>query len=145
MQGMGHSQDQRTVILSEDDRRNFLHNYTSNLEEGWCLYGSINETHIVIDDVVHSSTTDKQSDRISFSCIPETVQQLTDWENPRLIGDVHSHPDRSKSRLSRGDIHGWALVGPLVKVKGVYTVGDGAEFFTVQSLSTPLDKRVVEP
>ena len=109
-----------------------------------CLYGSVNNTHIIVDDVVHSNAEDKTVDRISFSCLPETVQQVRSLENPVLIGDVHSHPQSQYSRLSRGDVLGWGLLSSVTRVKGIYTVSDGAEFFTVKSLSTPLDKQVVE-
>jgi hypothetical protein len=61
-----------------------------------------------------------------------------------LIGDVHSHPDWSDAMLSKGDTMSWATTSALLDLKGVYTVADGPEFFTTSSLSTPLEKQLVE-
>ena len=139
---MGYDDDDRTVVVDSDDVAVFERTYRQNREEGWCLYGSINETHVRIDDVIHADPLSKSADRIEFTCAGETADQLLARENARLIGTVHSHPSKNHSRLSRVDTMTWGRTSPVVKVMGVYTEADGVEFFTVRSMMHPLEKDV---
>jgi len=135
--------DDRVVIIDRSELREFERGYSSTKEEGWCLYGSINQTAIRITDVVHAEALSKQSAEIAFTCVPETATQLVAGRNPVLIGAVHSHPSRDRSRLSRTDTMTWGRTTPVIKVMGVYTEVDGVAFFTVKSLLDPLDTRTV--
>lgn len=139
---MGYDGDERTAVIDSDDQATFERDYHPDHEEGWCLYGSINETHVRIDEVVHADPISKSSDRIEFTCAGETADQLLARENPRLIGTVHSHPSKDRSRLSRVDTMTWGRTSPVVKVMGIYTEDDGVEFFTVRSMINPLEKDV---
>ena len=139
---MGYDDDTRTVIIDREDQRAFARHYDQLVEEGWCLYGSVNETHIRIEDVVHARAISQDSDHIEFTCVPETMGQLLARENGRLIGVAHSHPSKKRSRLSRVDTMTWGRTSPVVEVMGIYTERDGVEFFTVRSLLSPLEKDV---
>ena len=145
LSGMAHDRDNRTLLLSYTDRQEFIEHYSNDLEEGWCVYGYGNQTHIVVQDVEHISQPRSQSSgKILYTCVPQTVNQMLQGKPWMLIGDVHSHPDRSDAMLSKGDTMSWATTSALLDLKGVYTVADGPEFFTTSSLSTPLEKQLVE-
>jgi len=139
---MGYDDDDRTVVIDSEDRAAFERDYHPDHEEGWCLYGSINETHVRIDAVVHAAPLSKSADRIEFTCAGETADQAFAGRNPRLIGTVHSHPSKNESELSRVDTMTWGRTSPVVEVMGIYTVEDGVEFFTVRSMVSPLEKDV---
>ena len=139
---MAYDADERTVVLDSEDRAEFERHYSPGREEGWCLYGSMNETHVRIDEVVHANAFSKSADRIEFTCASETADQMLARENPRLIGTVHSHPSKNRSRLSRVDTMTWGRTSPVVEVMGIYTEEDGVEFFTVRSMVSPLRKDV---
>jgi len=48
---MGYDDDERAVVIDGDDEAAFARDYHPDHEEGWCLYGSINESHVRVDDV----------------------------------------------------------------------------------------------
>lgn len=139
---MGYDDDERTVVIDGEDEAAFARDYHPDHEVGWCLYGSVNETHVDVDAVVHAAPISKSADRIEFTCAGETADQLLAGENPRLIGTVHSHPSKNESRLSRVDTMTWGRTSPVVEVMGVYTERDGAQFFTMRSMISPLEKDV---
>lgn len=139
---MGYDADDRTVVLDGPDEASFAREYHPRYEEGWCLYGSVNETHVRVDDVVHAEPIARSTDRIEFTCAGETADQLLAGRNPRLIGTVHSHPSKTESRPSRVDTMTWGRTSPVVEVMGIYTEEGGVEFFTVRSMLTPLEKDV---
>ena len=145
LSGMAHDRDNRTLLLSYTDRQEFIEHYSNDLEEGWCVYGYGNQTHIVVQDIEHISQPRSQSSRkIMYTCIPQTLGQILQGRSWRLIGDVHSHPGQSDSELSKGDTMSWATTSALLPLKGVYTIADGPEFFTTSSLSEPLEKQLLE-
>lgn len=139
---MGYDEDDRTVQIDAEDEAVFERDYQPDREEGWCLYGSMNGSHVRVDAVVHADPISKRSDRIEFTCAGETADQLLAAENPRLIGTVHSHPSKDESELSRVDTMTWGRTSPVVEVMGIYTEEDGVEFFTVRSMISPLEKDV---
>ncbi len=138
-----YNNDDRTVVVDASELRKIERDYSTTHEEGWCLYGSKNRTHIRVTEVVRAQTIFKRSDRIAFTCIPETASQVAAGRNPRLIGNVHSHVGYNESHLSRLDVMLLGRVSPVVTVMGVYTEADGVEFFTTESLNEPLEKEVV--
>lgn len=138
-----YSDDNRTVVIDATEVGQIEHQYSSDHEEGWCLYGTKNRTHIRVTEVVRAQTLVKQEDRIAFTCVPETAAQVAAGRNPRLVGNVHSHLDQPESRLSRVDVLLFGRVSPVVTVMGIYTVEDGVEFFTTESLDQSLDKEIV--
>jgi uncharacterized membrane protein len=138
----GYNNDDRTVVIDRSAVERIERGYDPNHEEGWCLYGTKNSTHVRVTEVVQAQTLFKRSDRIAFTCVPETAGQVAAGKNPRLVGNVHSHVDHNESRLSRLDILLLGRVSPVVSVMGVYTEQDGVEFFTTESLRDPLQKEV---
>lgn len=134
--------DDRTVVIDESDVRTFEETYHPEREEGWCLYGAVNDTHVRVDDVVHADPVVQEKDHVQFTCVGETTGQALRGRNANLIGVAHSHPSKDRSYLSRADTMTWARTSPVVEVMGVYTEGDGIEFFTVRSLHRPLPQDV---
>lgn len=142
---MGYAEDERTVVLDAEDHAKFERDYHPDREEGWCLYGSMNETQIRVEAVAHADPLSQSADRIDFTCAGETADRFVAGENPRLLGTVHSHPTKTHSRLSRVDMMTWGRTSPVVKMMGVYTEESGVEFYTVSSMIEPLEKDVREP
>lgn len=139
---MGYDEDDRTVVVDRSEVREFARHYDDEREEGWCLYGSVNDSHVRIDDVVHATPLSQADDHIEFTCVRETAGQVTGGDNPRLVGTVHSHPSKDRSRISRVDAMTWGRTSPVVEVMGIYTEADGVEFYTVRSMVRPLAKDV---
>lgn len=120
------------VVVSEEQVDVFDQHYTTELENGFCLYGNVEDEQVVVDEVVPVDEPRKQSrGSISFTCVPETLNRL-----PKLLthgdfgflGIVHTHPSGSP-RLSRSDA---AILGStfyLVKISGIYN-GDEVEFYS---------------
>lgn len=136
------SDDDRIVLINQSDHQEFSKHYSQYREEGWCLYGYENQTHIVIDRVIHSGTDRKQSHSIQFSCIPETsIRILEDWELG-FLGIVHSHPQSLSTELSKGDMMFWGSNLPLISVQGIYVDGKNLAIYTVSSYSEPLDLKI---
>jgi len=96
---MGYDDDERAVVIDGDDEAAFARDYHPDHEEGWCLYGSINESHVRVDDVAHAAPISTSADRIEFTCAGETADQALAGENPRLIGTVHSHPSKDRESV----------------------------------------------
>ncbi|MFB6179664.1 MAG: hypothetical protein ABEI77_08075 [Halorientalis sp.] len=137
-----YSNDERTVVIDSTAVRKIHDEYNPNHEEGWCLYGTENRTHVRVTRVVHAQALFKRNDRIAFTCVPETLSQLAAGRNPRLIGNVHSHVGYNESYLSRLDVLLLGRVSPVITVMGVYTRPDGVKFFSTESLTTPLNETV---
>lgn len=137
-----YSNDDRTVVIDATEVDKIERDYNQHTEEGWCLYGSKNRTHIRVTEVVRAETLFKREDQIAFTCLPETASQVASGRNPQLIGNVHSHVGHNRSRLSRMDVLLFGRVSPILTVMGVYTEHEGVEFYTTESLNKPLEKEV---
>jgi len=143
MGAMAYDDDGRTVVIDADDAAKFDRHYDDDREEGWCLYGSSNETQIRIEEVVHADPVRQESGRVTFTCLPETAGQVLDGDTATLVGTVHSHPGHDESELSKLDIALFGRLSPFVETMGVYTEANGTAFFTTDSMTNPLDTRVV--
>ena len=143
MGAMAYDSDGRTVVIEERERAAFANHYDEADEVGWCLYGTTNETHVRIDEVVPAAPVSQGPERVTFTCVPETASQLLAGENADFLGTVHSHRGHNESVLSGIDIALFGRISPVVEVMGVYTEADGPAFFTTGSMTNPLDTRVV--
>jgi hypothetical protein len=143
MGAMAYDSDDRTVVIEERERAAFAAHYDERAEVGWCLYGTTNETHVRIDEVVPAAPVSQGSERVTFTCVPETAGQLLAGENADFLGTVHSHRGHDESELSKIDIALFGRLSPFVEVMGVYTETDGPAFFTTGSMTDPLDTRVI--
>jgi proteasome lid subunit RPN8/RPN11 len=142
MGAMAYDADDRTVVIDAAERERFASHYDREREVGWCLYGTTNETHVRVDEVVPARPMQRGPERVTFTCLPETAGQLLDGANADLIGAVHSHPGHDESELSRLDIALFGRISPLVEVMGVYTEANGTAYYTTDSMTEPLDTRV---
>jgi len=122
------------VEISEDQVEIFEQHYTQDEENGFCLYGEIEDQQVVIDEVVYVDEPRQQSKgSISFTCIPETLERLPELLKQGdfgFLGIVHTHPSGSP-RLSRSDA---AMLGAswyFVRVSGIYN-GDRVEFYAFE-------------
>jgi hypothetical protein len=144
MGAMAYDSDDRTVVIEASDRAAFASHYDEDDEVGWCLYGTTNETHVRVDEVVPAAPVSQGAERVTFTCLPETAGQLLGGDTADLLGTVHSHRGHNESELSKIDIALFGRLSPVVEVMGVYTEADGPAFFTTGSMTNPLDTRVVE-
>jgi len=144
MGAMAYDDDGRTVVIDADDAAAFDRHYDDAREEGWCLYGTSNETHVRVEEVVHADPVTQGSERVTFTCLPETAGQVLAGETATLIGTVHSHPGHNRSELSKLDIALFGRLSPFVETMGVYTEANGTAFFTTDSMTNSLDTRVVD-
>jgi proteasome lid subunit RPN8/RPN11 len=112
------------------------------MENGFCLYGEVEDEQVVVDEVVYVDDPWEQTPTsMRFTCIPETLDRLPELlmqGDFGFLGIVHTHPSGS-ARLSSTDA---AMLGGtfyLVKVSGVYN-GDRLEFYTIDDprVSMPL-------
>ncbi|WP_336002571.1 hypothetical protein [Halorientalis halophila] len=142
MGAMAYDGDDRTIVVDASERAEFARHYDEDREEGWCLFGSTNETHVRIDEVVHARPLDQDAKRVTFTCLPEAGGQLLTGDSANLVGVVHSHPGHNTSELSKLDIAMFGRLSPLVEVMGIYTDADGVAFFTTDSMTNALDTRV---
>ena len=122
------------VVISEHQIQTFDQHYTKQLENGFCLYGEIEDQQVVIDEVVYVDEPRQQSKgSISFTCIPETLERLPELlkrDDFGFLGIVHTHPSGSP-RLSRSDA---AMLGAswyFVRVSGIYN-GEQVEFYAFE-------------
>jgi proteasome lid subunit RPN8/RPN11 len=122
------------VVISGDQIQTFDQHYTTELENGFCLYGGIEDQQVVVNEVVYVDEPRQRSKgSISFTCIPETLERLPELLKQGdlgFLGIVHTHPSGSP-RLSRSDA---AMLGAswyFVKVSGIYN-GDRVEFYAFE-------------
>ncbi|AQL43846.1 hypothetical protein BV210_14535 [Halorientalis sp. IM1011] len=143
MGAMAYDDDSRTVVIDAADAAEFDRHYDEDREEGWCLYGTTNETHLRVEEVVHADPVGQGPERVTFTCLPETAGQVLGGDTATLIGTVHSHPGHNESELSKLDIALFGRLSPFVETMGVYTETNGTAYFTTDSMTNPLDTRVV--
>jgi len=132
------------VVISEKQVDVFDQYYTEEMENGFCLYGEVEDEQVIVDEVVYVNEPRKQSKgAISFTCIPETLDRL-----PKLLthgdfgflGTVHTHPE--SDRLSLMDAANTLGVGRVfVKVSGIYN-GNQVEFYTFEDPRFPMQLQV---
>ena len=132
--GMWEDGSNYELVISEEQVDIFDQHYTQDEENGFCLYGEIEDKQIVVDEVVYVDEPRQQSKgAISFTCIPETLRRLPELVKQGdlgFLGIVHTHPSGSP-RLSRSDA---AMLGAswyFVKVSGIYN-GDRVEFYAFE-------------
>lgn len=142
--GVGSTQS-KTVVIQREDYRMVMNQYTSKVEKGFCVFGSINSTHIKIKEVLYNEDPIYQSKgKIVHYCLSEIGSQLPEmYLNPsyKLIGNIHTHPD--KPRLSRNDI---LYMGMLVYVQRIWgvTAGEELNFYTFKNLYSPSKLKIIE-
>jgi proteasome lid subunit RPN8/RPN11 len=130
------------VVISENQLQTFDQYYTTEVENGFCLYGDIEDKQVVIDDVVYVDDPWKQTrTSMKFSCIPETLErlpQLLKQGDFGFLGIVHTHPSGSAS-LSDSDAAMLGATWYFTKISGVYN-GEQVEFYSFEDprFSMPL-------
>mgnify|MGYP000680990318 CR=1 FL=1 len=142
--GMWEDGSQYEVVISEEQIDVFDQYYTEEMENGFCLYGEVEDEQVIVDEVVYVDEPRKQSGgAISFTCIPETVDRLPELLTHgdfSFLGIVHTHPE--SSRLSLMDAANTLGVGRVfVKVSGIYN-GNQVEFYTFEDPRFPMQLQV---
>lgn len=139
-----HYGDDRTVYISEASVENVSSVYDSDLEKGFCLYGSRNESSFVLEEVVNVDADYQSRSRVEFSCMSATVSRIPELVNNEsmfLLGGMHTHPLSSK--LSRPDSYRFGVSGNIYGLTGIYN-GRALSFYSGSSLSRPLEMVVLD-
>lgn len=136
------SNDNRTVLIEQEQHQKFPAHYNNQVEELWCIYGTANQTHIVIDRVIHREAEVKNAFRADMNCFSETFQRVREDRSLDFLGFVHSHPQSQTTKLSIGDAMAWADYQPMIKLMGIYVEGKELALYTVSSHSEPLDMKI---
>lgn len=142
----GHNLDDKSVEVPESELLKVKSKYDSSLEKGFCVYGYAHGEDIRVEEIVHDNEPLVQKeDRVSFLCIDETIDRLPRLMTSRysLVGNIHTHPNHSRAKLSRGDAFAFGGLWSVQDTFGVYN-GDSLEFFSPSSLSYGLDMYVEE-
>ena len=123
--------DPQIVSLQESHMEWLDENYNRSMENGFCLFGHIEEKMIadeedwktfVVEDVefVDSPFTQSNSS-IRHTCVPQVLarwNQLVFDQDYNLIGAIHTHP--GKAELSEIDKKLFRRIESLIPLYGIY-------------------------
>lgn len=129
------------VSLSAEQYQVFEETYTTELEQGYCLFGHIHNGEVVVERVIHTDYPipwTNTGSQIHFTCIPELIEQLpriaVDSEY-RFVGAAHSHPQTPY--LSHPDRFWFRTTGVFQRIHGIYN--GNLQFYTLGSMDDPVN------
>ena len=97
-------------------------NYERDLENGFCLFGRIDESDFVVEDLEFVDNPWSQSKySMRFNCVPQILvrsSQLVMDGDYRFLGIVHTHPNTASPSLV--DLDTFNKVDEAVELFGVY-------------------------
>ena len=119
-----------TVSFTRGQVQWLSQNYNQSVENGFCLFGSIDGSEVVVQDVEFVDNPWSQSKHaMSFSCIPQILVRSNDLvldSDYRFLGIIHTHPNTAY--LSDVDQNTFSKVESVVELFGVYN-GDVLNVF----------------
>jgi hypothetical protein len=115
--------ESKTVMLPRNQHQIIFDNFNESREEGFCLFGKTNSTHIKIMDVVHNEDPVSQGpNHITNLCTKQVAEKLPRFYldyGYKLIGNIHTHPISNEAKLSKRDIHSMGKMSLFQRVWGV--------------------------
>jgi len=131
----------KTVLIQPQHRDVIFDNYDSDLEEGYCLFGEVNSTHIKIEKVIHNENPlDQGPNYIMNTCFKQIRNELPgmylDYDY-KLLGSIHTHPQSGVPEPSMRDIHSLGMKRLFVRVLGVAN-NNTVNFYSHKSLGMGL-------
>lgn len=135
----GTSTQPTTVSFTESHVQWLDQNYNKSMENGFCLFGHIEDREVVVEHVEFIDNPFSQSrDSMNPTCIPQIFarsgQLLLDGRY-RFVGLIHTHPEHAS--LSRVDRRTFARFDPVLSVFGVYN-GDRIAMYSAPNQSRPI-------
>lgn len=123
----------RTVHMGQSDLQFLNDSYRPDLEQGYCLYGFIEDENAVILETVKAEPSSQGRNHVSFSCLGETRERLSSLvlnSDYGFIGALHTHPPESSHRLSLADARTLGAAWFALDIKGIYD-GERIAFYSV--------------
>lgn len=111
-----------TVSFTRGQIQWLQENYNEEVENGFCLFGQVDGSKFIVEDVEFVDNPWSQSkDSMSFSCIPQITVRSNDLvsdEAYRFLGILHTHPNTASPSLV--DLNTFNKVDEAVELFGVY-------------------------
>lgn len=111
-----------TVSFTRGQVQWLSQNYNESVENGFCLFGSVDGSDFVVEDLEFVDSPWSQSKHaMSFSCIPQILVRSSDLvldSDYRFLGIIHTHPNTDY--LSEVDQNTFSKVESVVELFGVY-------------------------
>lgn len=120
--------------------------YNESVEKGWCMFGEINGSEVMVEDMDFVENPVNQSKgSLRTYCLDEIDSKKFRLLSPdyNFLGLTHTHPD-SSHRLSFRDIHTFGKASMFVDVMGVYD-GEELNFWSNGELHDELELDVRRP
>lgn len=135
----GASREPTTVSFTESHVQWLDENYNESMENGFCLFGHVDEEEVVVEHVEFIDNPFSQSrDSMKPTCLPQIFvrsEQLLLNERYRFLGLIHTHPNHAV--LSQRDRETFSKFDSVLSVFGVYN-GDQVAMYSAPNQSRPI-------
>lgn len=138
--------DPDNVAVQSSELEEIQTHYERDLEQGYCLFGEIEDDTAVVNEVVHTRYPipwTNSGSRIDFTCLPEIAGRLPELADSdySFVGAVHTHPSRTtggSTTMSVPDENWFKATSMFQRVHGIankthvsfYTVDDTEDAVT---------------
>jgi proteasome lid subunit RPN8/RPN11 len=135
----GTSRDPTTVSFTESHVQWLDENYNESVENGFCLFGEIQGSEVVVEQVELVDNPFRQSEgSMKLTCLPQIFvrsKKLLLNKEYRFVGLIHTHPEHAA--LSRLDRRTFSKFDSVLSVFGVYN-GDRVAMYSAPNQSRPV-------
>lgn len=143
---VGDHDNTRVVVEVGDATDQITRYYNTSEEKSYCLYGDVTENTIVIKESWLADIKANGEGYVIADCEGPTIMEfskLATDSSYQLIGRVHTHPEWSRSDLSKVDISTMTLRSYYYPVSGV-AMDDHIDYFTPGSIDEPIQQVEVD-
>lgn len=130
--------DKKTVMLPRNQHQIIFDNFENFTEQGYCLYGEINQTHIKIKQLIHNNNpVSSGSQHVMNLCRHSMIKQLPKMYldySYKFLGTVHTHPISDNPVMSSADKFAFGQRSIFINVMGVAS-NETVNFYTEDSLN----------
>ena len=118
-----------SVAVQGEELQQIPAHYSSDLEQGYCLFGEIDDDTAVVREVVHTKYPipwTNSGSRIDFTCIPEIAGRLPELaaSDYSFIGAAHTHPSSTTggtTKMSDPDKNWFKATSMFQRIHGIAT------------------------
>lgn len=134
-----------SVAVQGEDLQQIPAHYETDLEQGYCLFGEIEDDTAVVREVVHTKYPipwTHSGSRIDFTCLPEIAGRLPELaaSDYSFIGAVHTHPSSTTggtTEMSAADETWFKATSIFQRVHGIANE-NRVSFYTVDDTEGPI-------